>query len=51
MTLKLRPIWRSGVGAGEKISTTTDIYGHSFDDSVERAAEAMDEIMGEVLEE
>lgn len=39
------------VGGHKQVSTTTDIYGHSFDDSVERAAEAMNEIMGGVFEE
>lgn len=37
------------IGGHKKVSTTTDIYGHSFDDSVERGAETMDEIMGVVL--
>lgn len=38
------------IGGHKQVSTTTDIYGHSFDDSVERGAEAMNDIMGEVLE-
>ncbi len=37
------------IGGHKQVSTTTDIYGHSFDDSVERGAETMDEIMGVVL--
>lgn len=38
------------IGGHKQVSTTTNIYGHSFDDSVERAAETMNDIMGEVLE-
>lgn len=33
------------IGGHKQVSTTTDIYGHSFDDSVERGAETMDAIM------
>ncbi len=36
------------IGGHKQVSTTTDIYGHSFDDSVERGAEAMNDIMGGV---
>lgn len=36
------------IGDHKRVSTTTDIYGHSFDDSVERGAEAMNDIMGGV---
>lgn len=39
------------IGGHKQVSTTTDIYGHSFDDSVERGAEAMNDIMGDVLEQ
>lgn len=39
------------IGGHKQVSTTTDIYGHSFDDSVERGAEAMNDIMGGVLEQ
>ena len=38
------------IGGHKQVSTTTNIYGHSFDDSVERAAETMNDIMGGVLE-
>lgn len=37
------------IGGHKQVSTTTDIYGHSFDDSVERGTEAMNDIMGDVL--
>lgn len=38
------------IGGHKQVSTTTNIYGHSFDGSVERAAETMNDIMGDVLE-
>lgn len=37
------------LGGHKQVSTTTDVYGHSFDDSVERGAETMNEIMDEVF--
>lgn len=37
------------IGGHKQVSTTTDIYGHSFDDSVERGMVTMNEIMDEVL--
>lgn len=37
------------IGGHKQVSTTTDIYGHSFDDSVERGTETMNDIMGDVL--
>lgn len=33
------------IGGHKQVSTTTDIYGHSFDDSVERGMETMNTIM------
>ena len=33
------------IGGHKQVSTTTDIYGHSFDDSVERGMETMNSIM------
>lgn len=33
------------------MSTTTDIYGHSFDDSIERGVETMNEIMEDILKD
>ena len=33
------------IGGHKQVSTTTDIYGHSFDDSVERGLKTMNEIM------
>lgn len=33
------------IGGHKQVSTTTDIYGHSFDDSVERGMETMNIIM------
>ena len=38
------------IGGHKQVSTTTNIYGHSFDDSVERGKETMNDIMGEILE-
>lgn len=37
------------LGGHKQVSTTTDIYGHSFDDSVERGVVTMNQIMDEVL--
>ena len=36
------------LGGHKQVSTTTDIYGHSFDDSIERGMEIMEQIMGEM---
>ena len=38
------------IGGHKQVSTTTNIYGHSFDDSVDRGVETMNDIMGEILE-
>ena len=38
------------IGGHKQVSTTTNIYGHSFDDSVERGVETMNDIMGDILE-
>ena len=38
------------IGGHKQVSTTTNIYGHSFDDLVERGVETMNDIMGDILE-
>lgn len=38
------------IGGHKQVSTTTDIYGHSFDDSVERGMETMNQIMENIGE-
>lgn len=38
------------IGGHKQVSTTTNIYGHSFDDSVERGAETMNNIMKDIFE-
>ena len=38
------------IGGHKQVSTTTNIYGQSFDDLVERGVETMNDIMGDILE-
>ncbi len=38
------------IGGHKQVPTTTNIYGHSFDDSVERGAETMNNIMKDIFE-
>ncbi len=38
------------IGGHKQVFTTTNIYGHSFDDLVERGVETMNDIMGDILE-
>ena len=47
---KMNAVDVAKIGGHKQVSTTTNIYGHLFDDSVECGIETMNDIMGEILE-